>query len=275
MLALIDADVIVHAELAAEQGRDHFGDGTVDVTRAYDGAQETIAEWCDAAGCDEHILVFSPSDRSNFRNGLGIGYKDNRTSEKTQEYWLLEARLKGHHPWYSIDYLEGDDVIGIMHTSKDVQQDTVSISIDKDMKTIPGLLYNPSKMSAPVMITRNQATWFWMLQTLMGDAVDGYKGCPGIGEVKAKKALPLPTSESDPDRFLWRCWDTVVAKYLEAYSKMDMEPQDIIPEAHDAAVAQARAARILHAEDYRKGEIRLWHPDSPEWVDPARTPKVT
>lgn len=261
MLSLIDTDVIMHAELGAEQGRDHFGDGHVDVSRAYDGAMATVEQWTQEAGCDEYILVFSPEDRSNFRNGLDIGYKDNRTSEKPDEYWELEHRVKANNPWYSIDYLEGDDVIGIMHTSPNVEQETVSISIDKDMKTIPGLLYNPSKMTAPVRITPNQATWFWMFQTLMGDSTDGYKGCPGIGEVKAKKALAAPSDFIDAPIYLAHCWDIVYATYLTKY--------DGKAEAHDAAVAQARAARILHAEDYRNGEIRLWHPDSPEWISPV------
>lgn len=260
MLALIDADVIVHAELNAAQSRDYFGDGTsVDLGRALSCAHDTIAEWTAAAQADHCILIFSPQDRRNFRQiFLDIGYKDNRTSDKDDSYWELEGMLKNAYPWYCIDLLEGDDVIGIMHTSEQMDEPTVCISIDKDMKTLPGLLYNPSKMTAPVRITRNQATWFWMYQTLMGDQVDGYKGCPRIGEVKAKRILPTPDAFSE-EEFLHRCWDWVYGTYLATYGDKAV--------AQDQAVAQARAARILHAEDYHKGAIRLWHPDAPEWVE--------
>lgn len=259
MLALMDVDTIVHTEIAAAGTADYFGDEGINVDSAFDKACEAIESWQAGAQADHCLLAFSPQDRGNFRHGLGIGYKASRKGDKVEEYWMLEERLKSAFPWYEIPYLEGDDALGIMHTSDKAGEETVIVSIDKDMKTIPGLLFNPNKQDRPIYIDENTATWHWLYQTLMGDPVDEYKGCPRIGQVKAARILPTPTLEDSPESYLSAAWASVYRTYLTAYGAPD--------KAQDAAVAQARAARILHADDYRNGQVRLWHPDSPEWVD--------
>ncbi len=60
------------------------------------------------------------------------------------------------------------------------------------MQTIPGpLLYPALKLQAqvPDHITLAEADRYHLYQTLVGDATDGYPGCPGVGEVAANKVL--------------------------------------------------------------------------------------
>jgi DNA polymerase-1 len=92
-------------------------------------------------------------------------------------------------------------------------------------------------------ISEAQADYYHMFQTLVGDTSDGYKGCPGVGKVKAEALL------SDHDR---SHWDIVKA----AYEKAKLTEQD--------ALTQARLARILRWSDWdnTKKEPILWTPTS-------------
>ena len=84
--------------------------------------------------------------------------------------------------------------------------------------------------------------WFYM-QTLTGDATDGYSGCPGGGPKKAEAILEA--AGENP-------WPAIVA----AYEKAGL--------SEEAALQQARVARILRASDYnfKKKEPILWKPQS-------------
>ena len=81
-----------------------------------------------------------------------------------------------------------------------------------------------------------------MYQTLVGDSTDGYKGCPGVGKVKAGRMLTgLKQVEM---------WEAVV----EAYKRKNKTEED--------ALQQARVARICRATDYdyKEKKVKLWCP---------------
>jgi DNA polymerase-1 len=107
------------------------------------------------------------------------------------------------------------------------------------MKQIPGKLVRWPNTDI-VEVTEEEADYFHMVQTLTGDATDGYSGCPGVGPVRAEKLIKNMT---DP-------WTEVV----KAYEKAGLSEQD--------ALVQARVARILRASDYdfRRKEVKLWTP---------------
>ena len=81
------------------------------------------------------------------------------------------------------------------------------------------------------------------MQTLTGDPTDGYSGCPSIGKVSAERILKDNST-----------WQAVV----DTYKKKKL--------SEDAALQQARVARILRASDYdfKKKEIKLWLPPKEE-----------
>jgi DNA polymerase-1 len=152
----------------------------------------------------------------------------------------LKQWLREHRPVIEWPTLEGDDVCGILATEPYKGKRTVA-SIDKDLANIPGTLFNP-RTEATHQITEESARIWHLMQTLTGDPTDGYKGCPGIGEIKAAKLLGEHGLS----------WSAVVY----AYESKGLTEAD--------ALVQARVARILRHTDYNRdtGEVTLWCPRS-------------
>jgi DNA polymerase-1 len=139
--------------------------------------------------------------------------------------------------------MEADDIMGILSTHPTlVPGRKVTVSEDKDLATIPGWLWNPAKDRKPHLISEDYADYFHMYQTLVGDSTDNYKGCPGVGPVKADKLI----KDAHPADL----WELVVS----AYEAKGLTEED--------ALLQARLARISRAEDYdfKGGKVILWNP---------------
>lgn len=256
-VALLDGDIV--AFRAASTGAtevDWDGDGNstsyVSTDEAISTAFRIAEEWRKGARCDQAILCLSDRSipKSSFRYLYHPLYKRHRTSSKPEAYEDVIKALRDEYRTIIIPRLEADDVLGIWATNGKLAN-PVAVSTDKDMLTIPGRVFNPMKMKKPVKIGKHQAMLQWMKQTLIGDTVDGYKGCPGIGEAKATKLLEEGDTSS-----LESAWGIV----LDAFKSKKKTLED--------AVAEARCARILQTEDYNEatGEIRIWHPTNPKWV---------
>lgn len=205
-----------------------------DVQLHFDEAIENIM---DVTGASDCILAFT--GKRNFRKEILPDYKGHRTGRKPMNYGNLKDYARTQYKCDERDGLEGDDVLGILATSN---PDTFIFSADKDMLTIPGNLWN-SDVSTVVAQSREVADWYFMKQTLTGDATDGYKGCPGVGPVKAAKLLGEPGA-----RDLEEMWEVVVAAYMKAGL------------TEDDALVQARCARILRNTDINKQGPILWTP---------------
>lgn len=233
-LALIDGDeaiykasVIKGREIDWETGESEACPPTLE--EAKDTLVNLIDDWTNQAGCDEALVVLSPLDRRLFRRGILPSYKVGR-GEKPEHFWALEAFVRREFPFKAINGLEADDVMGLLSGP-----DTVICSQDKDMKTVPGRLFNPGKGTLGV-ISPVRADWQWMFQTLTGDATDGFKGCPKIGPKKAQALLDRGTS-------LVAWWPLV----RDAFIEKGLTERD--------AVTQAACARILRPGDYADGRI--------------------
>ena len=83
-----------------------------------------------------------------------------------------------------------------------------------------------------------------MIQTLTGDQVDNIKGCPTVGEVKARRIL-APHMHSYKEM-----WEAVV----DTFKKNGLSEK--------VALMEARMARILRASDYdfKTKKPILWSP---------------
>lgn len=197
----------------------------------------------------EHLLCFSTGP--NFRYGVDPTYKNNRAnSRKPLCYVELREQVEADFKCKAFPGLEADDVMGVIATTPTVykMRQPIIISQDKDMQTIPTSVWRQGEL---VNISEDQADYYHMFQTLVGDTSDGYKGCPGVGKVKAEKLL----SPSDDDTigggtYRFWLWDQVKA----AYEKAGLTEQD--------ALTQARLARILRYSDWdnEKKEPILWSP---------------
>jgi DNA polymerase-1 len=242
MLLLIDADIPCYRAAAACETEVDWGDDVwsiyTDVGRAKELFQGYIQKFVDDTGCDELKLCYTSSD--NFRSTVYPPYKGNRKSRKPVGYGALKEWSKELYPHFEKPTLEADDCMGILATK--FKGKTMIVTMDKDLKTIPGTLWHlDQKLNGKKIQVTDKDAWEWFLtQTLTGDVTDGFPGCPGIGPVSAKKLLETKGAN----------WDTVKHAYIKAGL------------TEDDALVQARCARILHASDwdFEKSEVILWKP---------------
>lgn len=247
---LIDADIFAYVASSATEGVFYFDgrdnppcvDADLDSALAMvDARIEAVANKLKASR-----LIVCLTDSHNFRKDVWPEYKANRKGARKPTFLAeTKAHLAEKYETYQRPGLEADDCMGILSTHKSlIPGDKIIVSTDKDMGTIPGLLFNPDKDKEPRRVSKQDADRCFMRQVLTGDATDGYPGCPGIGPKKADAILNgcEPTMKS-----MW-------AGVCRTYGAKGLSEAE--------AVVQARMARILRAEDwdFQKKAPRLWFP---------------
>ena len=243
---LIDADVLAYRTACAVEKATEWEPGYWTWFCDENDVKRAISEEIDRimAKTEGHSYKLCLTDTVNWRMDVLPTYKGKRANVKKPlvlkpiRQWLLEARGATMRP-----NLEGDDVMGILATWSGLKGDKIIVSIDKDMKTIPGL-YLRTLDDDVIELTEDEADYWHMFQTLMGDSTDGYSGCPGVGPKKAEAILEgVPSGDR---------WNAVVMVYAD--KKLGEEE----------ALTQARVARILRASDFnfKTKEPILWTPPS-------------
>ena len=117
----------------------------------------------------------------------------------------------------------------------------VIVSRDKDLLTVPGLHGAPSGHIRRV--TDREAALSHLALALSGDPADGFKGCPGVGPVKARRVLAQAEADGRSP------WSAVVAAYAAGGL------------GEEQALLQARLARVLRAGELdAAGRPVLWRP---------------
>lgn len=240
---LIDGDVMLYQHCTAVEVPFDWGD---DIWTLHSDAREAkhlTDNWIAALKADLNAdaVEVAFSDKKNFRKTILPTYKYHRkASRKPLAFHAVRDYVTKVYGSTIMAWLEADDVLGIWATDPRRKNEQIVVSIDKDLLTIPGLHYNPTKPDEGVIeIDKETAAYNHLYQTLTGDSVDGYKGCPGIGPVNAKRLLAKACN-----------WEEVVS----AYEKAGLEEKD--------ALVQARVARILHYNDYNEKlqEVIEWEP---------------
>ena len=189
---------------------------------------------------DKSDVVMCFTEYPTFRHQIFSDYKANRKNKrKPLALYAMVEQIKQRYESVSYTGLEGDDVLGLLATSKRYSNPIV-VSPDKDMKTVPCTLIASDDME---LITKKKADRHWMLQALTGDTTDNFKGLIGCGPVTADKILG--DAKTLPDM-----WDKVV----KAYEKKKQPFTD--------ALLTARLSRILREGDfnYKTKEVELWTP---------------
>lgn len=191
--ALIDGDWLVFATVTSPDILHEFYHAELDEwsykLNVDEAAKEVVAKSHDftaTAGCDNFVLCFG--GHANFRKDLDPTYKANRkATRKPLGYRAVLERLEAETSCAWAEGYEGDDVMAMLSHRG---QGNVMVSVDKDMKTVPGQLFNPMRPEEGVVtITQRDALYWLCYQTLCGDATDGYGGCKGIGPKTAEKIL--------------------------------------------------------------------------------------
>jgi len=246
-MLLLDTDFIAYKSAqACEEGID-FGDDVIitqsnfsEVLKIFERELRKITT---AMMDDEVILYFSSSE--NFRKKIYPDYKGHRNRRKPLGYKRLVNWCKENFSTVVRDDLEADDALGIDATNHQLDDKPIIVSPDKDMRQIPGILWN---MSDDVEeITKEEGDRWHLIQSLAGDPTDGYPGCPGIG---IKRAADLIDKHDFP-------WEAV----CQAYREKGLSDDD--------ALLNARLAKILQATDYdfTTSTPILWSPSSSIGVD--------
>lgn len=239
---LVDADILVYAVCSdlTEESRDEDDVWTYRMPEraAVEEAAARVESLLAETRCSSAALCVG--SKSNWRKRIDRSYKSNRVGKrKPLGYFAVIERLRETHDVHQLEWLEADDVLGIMHTA-DPRERTVIASNDKDMLTLPGEIYNPATGETTV-VGPLEANLNHLAQTLTGDPTDGYPGCPGIGEVRARRAL-------EGARSVREAWRVVV----DLFAKAGL--------TEERALLQARLARILRTGEYVDGEVLLWTP---------------
>lgn len=242
MILIIDADITTYQSTASAENEIEWDSDTwtidTDLNAAKRHFEWLLNEYQRLTGISEYKLCFS--HQNNFRKALYPQYKGNRKGRKPVGYTAVKKWAMEAYPSFCKDGLEGDDCMGILATKYPGK--TILVSMDKDLKTIPGKFFRLSPTGDHEMldISDKDAEYNFLTQALTGDASDGYPGLPGVGPKKAEELLKKRGA----------VWQTVE----DAYAAAGMTKDD--------AILQGRLARILRAEnwDFEKEEIKPWTP---------------
>lgn len=184
-----------------------------DIPSAIEKAIEDVQTLMAETECGSAELYFTSG--SNFRFDVSATYKANR---KVMRYpqGLMEIKLAmlEKFPGMICEKYEADDKV--VQLKQKHPEKYVLCAVDKDvLGAVAGKHYNYYK-SALYKIKRKWVdvsdydAFVWPYkQVLMGDTTDNIKGCPGIGKVKAAKALENVNSPCD-------MWNIVVGLFIKA-----------------------------------------------------------
>ena len=276
---LLDSDIIAFKFASVSQKDFKWGDEddtnsrvVEDISEVIPLVEDYITDLKIKLQATDLIVCLSCPSSENFRYTVLPSYKHKRVNvEKPILLSVIKDWMRETYPTYERPTLEADDIMGILSTHpKLIPGKKIIVSEDKDMKTIPGWLFNPAKDNAPYLITEDIANFWHIYQTVKGDTTDGYSGCPGAGE-KAIKDVVEKSLKYQPYDYEFKAgprkgltevrwelvpsdshWESVVSLFVKAgYTEED-------------ALVQARVARICRHSDYDfiNKEVILWTPSS-------------
>jgi len=237
---MVDGDIVLFQIGRVTEDITVFGD---EVMESYDmeSAERLIENELDNIAkktkYKREEIVFAISDSANFRKRFFPTYKANRKhirkplGLKAMRQFMLDNAER--YQTIMLEELEADDVMGMYGTvPEELSKGEFAIySQDKDLFTIPTKQWCFKKKKF-ILPTPLESVHFLYTQVLTGDAVDGYKGCPKIGKVKAAKALKDCKNEVE---LLEECHKL----YFKVYKE----------DAKARLLEQIGQARILHYAD--------------------------
>lgn len=216
-IAILDGDIIAY--------RAAFWSDVEGVDELEGRLRHDIREWT-PEGCTP-VIALSCSRKDNFRRDCWKSYKGGRDSRPDPDNLQYSLELiKELGTIKVIPRLEADDIMGMGASSGSA----IAVTIDKDLKGVPGWHWNPDKEKEPRLVSEEEADEFFMCQVIAGDTTDSIPGLPKCGKKFFEKEI-LPFDVEDRYREIW--W---------AYEERGWD--------YDYFLAQARCVRILRMEDY-------------------------
>ncbi len=180
------------------------------------------------------VKTFSGS-KGNFRKYISPKYKANRN------YNALPPLLNDMHDFVKEQYnsiwgygCETDDVVAKywFELSKSIGRDNVIIvSIDKDYKQFPCLMYNYHfKHKVIYDITEQEALYNFYEQMIIGDTADNVNYCKGYGKKYAEKYLNDCESKYSYVRKIYELFNIIYKgkarqKYVECWNLLKLKTE--------------------------------------------------
>jgi 5'-3' exonuclease, N-terminal resolvase-like domain len=190
-LILIDADPLAYRAVFSKEG-DTIGGVCGKIDELFENIFDAIIE---RYGKDYRYIAFLTGP-NNFRHEIAKDYKAQRPKEKPVLLNFARNYIMEEFNTILTEGEEADDAIAILATKH--FPDAVIVSIDKDFKQVPGLLYNPTKDE-----------WTEVSEE------DGvlFKGVWKVGKAKAEKILEGATTKEE----MWkRCLEAYEGDYDRA-----------------------------------------------------------
>lgn len=197
LIPLVDGDILLYrcGFAADSQAKKEFGDDKYlerdYISWALENTKTVMEDVLFGVFPEHPEYKLYLSGKTNFRDELASikEYKGNRDpSHKPKYYQEIKQYLKDHWNAEIIEGQEADDAIGICQYSHK-ERDTVIVSIDKDLDTVPGYHYNWVK-GVFYYVTVEDAAINFFRQMLVGDTTDNIPGVRGLGPKRSEKLLP-------------------------------------------------------------------------------------
>jgi len=237
MILLVDADSLIWSSCYKKKDNPEdspYFEDIEDATAKFDEVFMSIVNKLEDSYDIEKVLVFSGS-LGNFRKLITPKYKANRTN--TPKPILLQEM----HDWVKENYnslyghgIETDDLVAKYwyNLSQEVGRDNVMIvSIDKDYKQFPCLMYNYHyKHQIVYDITEEEAMFNFYEQMIIGDTADNVNYFKGKGKKFAEKYLADCNTQYQYTKKMYQLFkDTYKGKakqrYVECYNLLKLRTE--------------------------------------------------
>ena len=225
-VAVLDGDIIAYraAFWADQEGIEYLAERM----------EHDVKAWT-PVGVTKVYVAISCDRKDNFRRQVWEPYKAHRDVKKQAPDSLSYAvDLIKQNDILSVPTLEADDIMGLMASGNKA----IAVTIDKDLRSVPGWHWNPDKEVKPLELDTYTADFNFHKQWIMGDTTDNIPGIWKWGPAKAEKWLKYVHP---------RNWTAAV---LAAYDQA--KPHEGDKYDYDYCIAMARCVRILRHGEYDK-----------------------
>ena len=195
MIVLVDADSLVWSSCYRQKEHpDDDGLNSLEEAKSkFDEVYMQIINRIEETYEIDKVITFSNSI-GNFRKEISNTYKSNRVKRDIPEI------LSDLHNYVTFAYdgkqgkgVETDDLVARYWkalTEVEGRDNVIIVSIDKDYKQLPCLIYNyHSKHQCYYKISEEEARRNFYTQMIVGDNADNVNFCKGYGESYCKKAF--------------------------------------------------------------------------------------
>lgn len=244
--AILDGDILVY--------RAAFWADSEGIEELPTRLAQDVKNWTPEGVKKVYVAMSCPRSK-NFRRMFWPKYKEHRDDFKSPDSMEVALECIYDIPNITIrcvDRLEADDLIGMLTS----EGKCIGVTVDKDLRQIPGWHWNPDKEPEPIQVTAEDADKYFYQQWMTGDSTDNIWGLWKVGPAKAQKVLNSTPRED---------WDKVIMTMYEE-EDWSRRPETKLPDMtkQEYALSQARCVRILRHGDLDKKSftIKLWSPNN-------------